>query len=172
MFRRTQNLIDDFRVSHPDEFNYLNNLGFTDRDGNTTPINIVIKLSDEYSLRRSDYGNRLDGVTRYNFDYTTIEQLDENNNTIEISNVISGLKSNKISITLYKHHHNIRTLANEFGDAFFVIKRPETVDLQKKWKYGQKATTKYSFDYERYIMGERKERPNPMDKETYKDTLQ
>ena len=171
MFRRTQNLIDEFRVAHPDEFNYLNNLGFTDRDGNTTPINIVIGLSDDYGPWNSDFGNSDGGVTRYIFEYITIDQVNKNNDIIGTSNVIAGIKNDKISITLYKRHHNIRTLANEFGDAIFAVNRPETVDLQKNWKYGQKTTTKYSFDYEKYIMGELEERPNPLDQKTYKDTL-
>ena len=170
-FHRTQSLIDDFRVSHPDEFNYLDNLSFTDKDGNTTPINIVIELSDKNGPQNPDFGNRREGVTKYNYNRMTIDQVDENNNTIETRVVIVGLIDNRISITLYKHHHDIETLANEFGDAIFAVKRPETVDMQKGWKYGQKATTKYSFDYEKYIIGESKERPDPMNKETYKDTL-
>jgi hypothetical protein len=171
MYRRTQNLIDDFRGSHPDEFNYLDNLCFVDEEGNKTPINIVVGISDEYGTRNEEYGTRKGGRTVYAFDHMTIDQCDEENNIISTREIITGIKNNQFSITLYKRHHDIGTLANEFGDVIFAVARPSTVEAQKDWHYGQKATTNFSFDYEYFILGIIKERPNPLDKDKYRDGL-
>ena len=100
-----------------------------------------------------------------------VDRCDDNNNVVKTDIVIVGLLNNQISITLFKNNQKISTLANELGDAIFVVNRPETVDMQKNWKYGQKATTDYSFDYEHFIMGDLKERPDPKNKKKYKDSL-
>ena len=74
----------------------------------------------------------------------------------------------KFSITLYQHHHDIGTLANEFGDVIFAVSRPQTVHDERKLGYFQMATTIFSFHYEAFIKGERATCPNPLDRNEYR----
>lgn len=168
LYARTQKLIDEFQSSYPEEFDYLNNLSFTDANGESTPVNIIVGVSDKPSPRNPETGALSDGQTFYSFKYSITDYYDSEKNLRTQIKEINGIKDDKFSITLYKHHHNIRTLANEFGDVIFAIMRPQTADEQKTMCYGQKSTSVFSYDYEAYIKGERMTRPDPLNRTTYK----
>ncbi len=166
LYARTQQLIDEFQTSHPEEFEYINNLSFENEDGKCTPINIMVGISDEKGPIDPETGTRINGQTVYEFDHELVVYNENGKCTLK-DNVI-GIKDNKISITLYQRHHNIGTLANEFGDAIFAVSRPQTVYDDRKSSYFIQASTSFSFHYEAFIKGERATRPNPFDLDEYR----
>ena len=167
LYARTQQLIDDFQREHPEEFEFLNNLSFTDPfdENKKTPVNIIVGVTDKKGPVVN--GRRPCAETKYKFIAGVHVYYDENGKRHE-EIFPDGIFNNKISITLYKHHHDIGTLANEFGDAIFAVSRPKTVYADQNLNYNIRATTKFSFDYEDYIKGRTSIRPNPFDGETYK----
>ena len=164
LYRRTQQLIDNFQAEHPEEYEILNNLSFTDPfdEKKKTPVNIIVGVSDQQEPINPETRSRSAAQTIYDFDYSYTDYCDEIGKRTEKKDIV-GIRKNKFSITLYKHHHDIGSLANEFGDALFAVTRPETVDEQRKLIYDQRATTQFSRHYEAFIKGERKSRPNPFD---------
>ena len=167
LYVRTQQLIDEFQTSHPEEFDYLNNISYESENGECTPINIFIGVSDEKGPKNPSTGTRADGHTVYQFNYNPVDCYDEKGRYTQRLDVV-GIKDNKFSITLYKHHHNIATLANEFGDVIFGVLRSQTVHDQRNLGYYKKATTIFSFDYEEFIMDKRATCPNPFDEKEYR----
>ena len=167
LYARTQQLIDDFQKEHPEEFETLNNLSFTDPfdENKNTPINIIVGITDKEGPVKD--GRRTNAETKYKFIPGIHVYYDVNGKRHE-EVFPDGILNNKISITLYKHHHDIGTLANEFGDAIFAVSRPKTVYEDQNLSYNVRATTKFSFDYEDYIKGGTSIRPNPFDREKYK----
>ncbi len=164
LYARTQQLIDNFQAEHPDEFEILNNLSFTDPfdENKSTPVNIVVGVSDKKGPTNPETGRPSDAQTIYAFDYSYTDYCDESGKRTEKKDIV-GIRKNIISITLYKHHHDMGSLANEFGDALFAVTRPKTVEEQRKMIYDQRATTQFSYHYESFIKGERIARPNPFD---------
>ena len=167
LYARTQQLIDDFQKEHPEEFETLNNLSFTDPfdENKNTPINIIVGITDKEGPVKD--GRRTNAETKYKFIPGMHVYYDVNGKRHE-EVFPDGILNNKISITLYKHHHDIGTLANEFGDAIFAVSRPKTVYEDQNSSYNARATTNFSFDYEDYIKGGTSIRPNPFDREKYK----
>jgi hypothetical protein len=70
----------------------------------------------------------------------------------------------KIEITLYRNGQTVSVLANEFGDAIFMVENPRRSysDEINKLPYWDRAATHFSFDYQNYIM-EGGTRPEPKD---------
>ena len=167
LYARTQQLIDNFQAEHPEEFEILNNLSFTDPfdENKSTPVNIIVGVTDEKGPMKED--GRSNAETKYKFNPGVHVYYDDNGKRHE-EVFPDGILNNKISITLYKHHHDMGTLANEFGDAIFVVSRPQTVYADQNLGYRRKSTTLFSSDYENYIKGETTIRPNPFDREKYK----
>lgn len=126
----------------------------------------MVGISDEKGPINPETGTRINGQTVYEFDHE-LDVYNENGKYTLKDNVI-GIKDNKISITLYQRHHNIGTLANEFGDAIFAVSRPQTVYDDRKSSYFIQASTSFSFHYEAFIKGERATRPTPFDLDEYR----
>ena len=162
LYRRTQQLIDNFRTEHPEEFEILNNLSFVDPydKSNNPPVNIVVGVSDENGPRRN--GTVVNAETMITFIPGTLVYTDESGHLRE-EITPCGILNNKITTILYKNHHDIGTLANEFGDAIFATSRPETSFSERKMTYNLKSSTQFSYDYENYITGKSKTRPDPFD---------
>ena len=82
--------------------------------------------------------------------------------------IITGIDRNGIKIIIYKNgfadgYSGVGTLANEFGDATFGVSRPQyNYETITKNSYKDMPTTKYSYDYENYIVKPHKNpKPNP-----------
>ncbi len=167
LYARTQQIIDEFHASNPEEFEYLNNLSFTDENGVSTPVNIIVGISDERPRVNPETGRKSNAQTFYNYNYYPTDYYDANGNHI-IKYDIIGIINNSFSVMMYKGHHDLSSLANELGDVIFAVMRPQTVFEQRKLIYYQQSTTQFSFDYEDYITGKRTTRPDPLDRKKYK----
>ena len=141
-------LLEEFKKYNEKEYKRIDNISFK---GNA--INIYISLRDEAF-------NPIDGAVGQ----TTIKYLKNRKRII-------GIDCNTISVELYSNGFNdgfngVGTLANEFGDIVFGISRPEYNEKTNNMglNYKDIPTTKYSFDYEKYITSfNRLCRPNPED---------
>ena len=140
-------LLSDYRNNNEKEYNYINDISFK---GN--PININVYIRDEaYDPQNGAVGQ------------TTIIY---NKNDM---NKIVGIRFNMIKVEIYSsgfcdEFQGIGTLANEFGDVIFGLSRPRYNDKtnNKGYSYTDIPTTKFSFDYEKYIISQGKHpRPNP-----------
>ena len=114
-------------------------------------MNVIVGLSDLAS-------NPQDGSVGL----TSITYgLDQNNN-------VQSIKKPGIQITIYKNgfadgHNGVGTLANEFGDALYgVAMAQHNKDTWEIGSYFLKPTTRFSYDYEKYIISPTKyHRPDP-----------
>ena len=153
-YKRVQGALDAFKKANPEEYTRLDNLEY-----NGERVNITIEASDE-------------PTSRYNAAGTTHPHFLHNIDTDEIIDV------NSISITLFKHaflggYCGLSTLANEFGDAIFAVSRPQDQlkgarELEEQRRKGNPdyyyslPSTKFSFDYEKYILNPHKfPKPTP-----------
>lgn len=144
-YSKVEDLINSFEKTNSDEYNYLNSLSF-----NGKPVNVYIGLSD----LSSDPETGASGQTI--IPYETKDGK------------IMGIGSSGIKISIFRNgfedtQNGVGTLANEFGDVLFGLVRPKfnyaTVSSKE---YNERPTTKYSFDYEYFIIKHtRKTRPNP-----------
>ena len=153
-YKKVQGALDAFKKANPEEYTRLDNLEY-----NGERVNITIEASDE-------------PTSRYNAAGTTHPHFLHNIDTDEIIGV------NSISITLFKHaflggYCGLSTLANEFGDAIFAVSRPQDQikgarELEEQRRKGNPdyyyslPSTKFSFDYEKYILNPHKfPKPTP-----------
>ena len=104
---------------------------------NGTELDITIYISDDKKSSEGGYGK----IESY---FT----LNKENKQINIS---------PIKITIYRdaflgsNNTGKLTLANEFGDVIFMTTRPEKSYVEQRLNYYQRASTRFSFDYEHYI---------------------
>jgi RHS repeat-associated protein len=143
-YLKVEKMLDDFKNTEPEDYKKLDNLIY-----NGTELDITIYISDDKKSSEGGYGK----IESY---FT----LDENKQ-INIS---------PIKITIYRdaflgsNNTGKLTLANEFGDVIFMTTRPEKSYVEQRLNYYQRASTRFSFDYEHYIDNPSKnKKPNPYD---------
>ncbi|MCR5193334.1 MAG: RHS repeat-associated core domain-containing protein [Bacteroidales bacterium] len=142
-------LLESFRNTNKEEYDLIDNLSFAG-----SPINIYVGLNSEYCDSK-------DGAVGSTLFVYTFNQ----------DNRVDGISNNEMRIRIYQNGFNdgnngIGTLANEFGDAIFAISRPDynQETNNKGLPYLKIPTTKFSFDYEDYIISKGSiPRPNPID---------
>ena len=154
-YNKVESLIAEFKAAvGNDEFERLNSLTFNGQE-----IDIPIYLQDK------PVGEKIpeDGNTEvpYSTEIYVVTKYGSKESTQETRPV--GIKGNTIKIVLYVH--NLRTLANEFGDADFGVNAAQrNVDQQQKnVEYDSRATTQYSRAYEKWVMKEEATQPKPGD---------
>ena len=145
-YHKIDKLLQSFKNQNSDEFDIINNLEY-----NGVPVNIFVSLSDMKSDPRNG------AVAETNIPYV----VDNNNN-------VQGIEQPGVIIKLFKNgfadgFNGLGTLANEFGDVVFgVAKAQYNYDTFKTLNYKDRPTTKFSYDYERYIISPHSSaRPNP-----------
>ena len=148
-YQKVQGALDAFKEANPEEYNRLDRLSY-----NGKCVNIYVSTSDELRSSRGATG-------------TTHPYFMVNSNTGEVVSI------KRINITLYRlaflgGGNGLSTLANEFGDAIFAVTAPERqirgYDNMQNYRQGYhgEASSKFSFDYENYIMNPgKRELPNP-----------
>ena len=142
-------LLDSFVKTNKDEYDLIDNISFAG-----SPINIYVGLKDD----RYDSGTGAVGTTTFRY------FLGEENEVI-------GILNNQFKIDIYldgfnDEHKGLGTLSNEFGDVLFAISRPDYNNNTNNMglPYLKIPTTKFSFDYEKYIVSKGSiPRPDPMD---------
>ena len=144
-YLKVEKMLDDFKNTEPEDYKKLDNLIY-----NGTELDITIHISDDKKSSEGGYGM----IESY---FT----LDKENKQINIS---------PIKITIYRdaflgsNNTGKLTLANEFGDVIFMTTRPEISYVEQRLNYYQRASTRFSFDYEHYIDNPSKnKKPNPYD---------
>jgi len=65
------------------------------------------------------------------------------------------------AINIYLKKTNLSTIGNEMGDVKFGVERANTNYSERDKPYWEKKSTKFSFDYQDYVVRKRKEKPNP-----------
>ena len=144
-YLKVEKMLDDFKNTEPEDYKKLDNLIYNDAE-----LDIKIYISDDKKSSEGGYGM----IESY---FT----LDKENKQINIS---------PIKITIYRdaflgsNNTGKLTLANEFGDVIFMTTRPEISYVEQRLNYYQRASTRFSFDYEHYIDNPSKnKKPNPYD---------
>ena len=144
-YLKVEKMLDDFKNTEPEDYKKLDNLIY-----NGAELDITIHISDDKKSSEGGYGM----IESY---FT----LDKENKQINIS---------PIKITIYRdaflgsNNTGKLTLANEFGDVIFMTTRPEKSYVEQRLNYYQRASTRFSFDYEHYIDNPSKnKKPNPYD---------
>ena len=150
-FVAVDNLLKEFKTQNEAEYNRLDNLEF-----NGVEIDLIVGLTN---MSKGDFGQY--GQTNCPFDPKQIMSVTDLESG-EKYDLPTAIIDNKISITLFNYGRNINTLANEFGDAIFSVSNPRKSyeDNKNEVPYYNRSSTKFSFDYESYIMGV-KSRPEP-----------
>ena len=144
-YLKVEKMLDDFKNAEPEDYNKLDNLIY-----NGAELDIKIYISDDKKSSEGGYGM----IESY---FT----LDKENKQINIS---------PIKITIYRdaflgsNNRGKLTLANEFGDVIFMTTRPEKSYVEQRLNYYQRASIRFSFDYEHYIDNPSKnKKTNPYD---------
>ena len=144
-YLKVEKMLDDFKSTEPEDYDKLDNLIY-----NGAELDITIHISDD---KKSSVGGY--GMTEIVFN------IDRENKRIDIS---------PIKITIYRdaflgsNNTGKLTLANEFGDVIFATTRPQKSYLEREFNYYNKASTLFSFAYEKYIDNPSKnKKPNPYD---------
>lgn len=151
-YQEVQTLIGEFQQANQGEFNRVNSLSL-----NGVEINVVVNLAD----RKGDIGQL--GDTKYDYGRDPNKYMRVTNQSGKSHLVPMQVSDNEIDVTLYSDGRTLSTLANEFGDAIFAVENPKEsyYDASNKTPYDRRATTQFSFDYQRYIIkGDTK--PNPL----------
>ena len=146
-YYKVEGVISGFANVNNDEYNKLNGITL-----NGNPVNIIVSLN-----KKIDYDSKDGSVasTRILYD------VDKGK--------VMGIAPNGIRIVLYNNafsdgFNGVGSLANEFGDALFGVSRPQyDYDTDKIFtKYSDKPSTKFSYDYEKYIISSTNTaKPNP-----------
>ena len=147
-YEKVQQSLMAFKKSAPNEYNVIDKLSYKGKE-----IDILVSVNMEIECNND--GGIGDTKIRYQ---VTPDGMVEN-------------ISSPIAITLYsgafrEDPSGLSTLANEFGDAFFAIKRPQyNYQTNNEGRiYDNIPTTKYSRAYEKYILSYPKtQRPDPYD---------
>jgi hypothetical protein len=151
-YEKEEKLLVDYKKKNKYEYDKANSLEF-----NGVEVDVVIKLSS----RRGTHGEL--GRTQAQYESASIVKVTEfkTGESYELPTKIIG---DKIEITLYRNGQTVSVLANEFGDAIFMVENPRRSysDEINKLPYWDRAATHFSFDYQNYIM-EGGTRPEPKD---------
>ena len=153
-YQKVGSLLNEFKTKNEGEFNRIDNLEL-----NHIKVDVVVGLKSGFT------GNEMNqnGETKYDYDPNYVFDY-TNTETGEHYDEPSSILGNKIEISLFYNGRNLGTLSNEFGDAIFGVEnvRASFSDRKAKTKYWDRASTKFSFDYNEYIMKD-KPKPNPQD---------
>ncbi len=144
-YQEVQGLLSNFKQANESEYNRVDNLQL-----NGVVIDVVVGLNNNY---KGDIGQV--GETNYSYgnDPETFKQIIEFQ-TGDSYLLPTKIENNNIDITLYLGGRNLNTLANEFGDAIFGVENPAASyrDTKANVPYLQKSSTRFSFDYEDFII--------------------
>ena len=156
-YKLAQGAIDAFKEANPEEFQLLDNLTFNDHD---VDITVSVDMTSLYSPNNGNAETIFPSVILRKNSDGTLESVED---------ILS------IEITLYRsaffgETNGLTSIANEMGDAKFMIMRPEQAVKgyfgikNNNISYWKESASRFSYDYEKYITNPAKnENPNPFD---------
>ena len=131
----TDKLLSDYKTYNETEYNIVNNIKYNGQE-----IDIYVSLSN------LPFAESTGAVGETRIEYQS--------NSMKVEKI-----KNPIVITLYGNafddgHNGVGSLANEFGDVIFGVKRPDynSATNNMNLEYNRIPTTRFSFDYEYYII--------------------